>query len=550
MIFCFFACSEKSKSPTGSDKNPQDEEEPEPDPGSDTNPTPALFAGFDFEFSQGSYWQYCWTYKSTSFVQGSTPTSGTDAGTFTITLGAPIVIDSVDFYRIEVSGKSSDPKWDYTPRWLYIGINGSRILGSTDGLTSHVIVDAHDGKWKGGGFFATFSEDTDMELKEGEISNEFIQTTTLSTYRVAGQSLCENIGGYTICPNDEEFTYREAEYYKGGLGPVGYYLYLGYSSSGGGFFTSFSYERNVGLVATSLSATDGFVPTQPPWTEKSPMPTARYNLASAVVNDKIYVMGGQGESGQIFDVVEIYDPAGDSWSTGSPMPAPRAGHTCTAVDSKIYVIGGYSDGGTHNTVWEYEPQSGVWARKADSPEEPRSGHVSAAVDGYIFMFASGAKLAYAYTALTDRWYFTTLIPNTESGRTGCTLGDKIFLFGGYEGSILGDKYRKTCLQFDPYVELGSPQSYIYKASMPHARNEAVSTELDGKAYIFGGFDGNEHLRIVDVYDPVSDSWESKSSMPSPNSQSTAAAVNGRIYVIGGTWGGPQSAVLEYDPSRD
>src|SRR5207237_6270569 len=58
---------------------------------------------------------------------------------------------------------------------------------------------------------------------------------------------------------------------------------------------------------------------------------------SAVVNEKIYVVGGFDTSSH----VEIFDPATNSWSVGAPMPTQLHRLTASAIGKKIYAVGDY-----------------------------------------------------------------------------------------------------------------------------------------------------------------------------------------------------------------
>jgi Kelch motif. len=69
------------------------------------------------------------------------------------------------------------------------------------------------------------------------------------------------------------------------------------------------------------------------------MPTARAWLAAAVVNDKIYVIGGHDHTGYL-STNEAYNPSTDSWTTKTPMPTARAWLAAAVVNDKIYAIGG------------------------------------------------------------------------------------------------------------------------------------------------------------------------------------------------------------------
>ena len=58
------------------------------------------------------------------------------------------------------------------------------------------------------------------------------------------------------------------------------------------------------------------------WTTGTSMPTARLEVGGAVLNGKIYVIGGYNENGVRTDVVQAYDPQTDRWSKASPLIEP------------------------------------------------------------------------------------------------------------------------------------------------------------------------------------------------------------------------------------
>ena len=99
------------------------------------------------------------------------------------------------------------------------------------------------------------------------------------------------------------------------------------------------------LLSTLLSA-NGTALAQTPvsiapnsWGAGSPMPTALMGPFTGVINNKIYVVGGENGS-TVFGLNQVYDPASDTWTTGSPMPTPRAGGASAVVNGILYTIGG------------------------------------------------------------------------------------------------------------------------------------------------------------------------------------------------------------------
>jgi hypothetical protein len=70
------------------------------------------------------------------------------------------------------------------------------------------------------------------------------------------------------------------------------------------------------------------------------------------------------EMEDLFSIVYVYDPATDTWTTAAgPLPTARAGLTAAVVDGRIYAIGGrlgeeadYPDNlSPVSTVEEYDP---------------------------------------------------------------------------------------------------------------------------------------------------------------------------------------------------
>jgi hypothetical protein len=494
------------------------------------------FSDFNFTLSQGTYWEFYWTYQKTSYAQGSGGSTAVDAGNFRVTLGAPKSIQGVTAYAVSVSGDSTDPSHDYAPRWAYLAVDNHRILGSVDGVNLKVIRDANTGQWQGGGFFTTFSDQSFIVAANGQIDNEFVQTSAVTAGRSASQSFCETIGGYYICPNDEAYTLDETEYYKGGIGPLGYYFYLGYSSSGGGFYTSFTYTRHLGLVASSLKATDGFTPELPPWTKKSNLLTPREYHSTAVLDGKIYAIGGTSLAEGVFsdlNSVEIYTPQTDTWTMGTAMPEARSHHGSVAVNGKIYVVGGLvgKPSGSpleYPSTLVYDPQDNNWTRKARMPQK-EVAVASVAMAGYIWVFPDDSTSVHAYSVSEDRWYFGTSRPVAYHGSTASGLDGKIYLIGGLSAA----EFRRTCLQYDIYKPYGSPEAWTYKMSMPTGRTRLTSEALAGKIYAVGGFNYDGEQRTVEEYDPATDTWQSIKSMLTPREMLASAVAGGKLYVSGG-----------------
>lgn len=101
-------------------------------------------------------------------------------------------------------------------------------------------------------------------------------------------------------------------------------------------------------LATDSSSSLASLATDSFWTTGAPMSTARAEIAGAVLNGKIYIVGGFDETGRSSTSVEVYDPSADKWTTGintttgaaAPLPEPLDHTAAASYNGKLYVVGG------------------------------------------------------------------------------------------------------------------------------------------------------------------------------------------------------------------
>src|SRR5215471_11811255 len=129
------------------------------------------------------------------------------------------------------------------------------------------------------------------------------------------------------------------------------------------------------------------------WTKLAPMPTPRNHHSIAYVDGKLYAIGGRvgscysgGWSSNVW-MNEAYDIATNTWATRAPMPTARSGTGIAVLDGKIYVLGGegWIDdfGGVFRTNEVYDPKTNSWSR-ATRMITPRHGFAVAQVGKAIY----------------------------------------------------------------------------------------------------------------------------------------------------------------------
>lgn len=148
----------------------------------------------------------------------------------------------------------------------------------------------------------------------------------------------------------------------------------------------------------ALNATESYDPVTNQWTSHASMPTARHHAASAVVDGKLYVVGGRiGEELNNVDLIEAYDPISDSWTIDlEPMPSKRSGIGAVSVNGSIYVLGGEQNQGTFDNNERYNPVNNIWTEVEPMPT-PRHGLGVASIDDKIYAIGGGPERGF-YTS--------------------------------------------------------------------------------------------------------------------------------------------------------
>jgi N-acetylneuraminic acid mutarotase len=143
------------------------------------------------------------------------------------------------------------------------------------------------------------------------------------------------------------------------------------------------------------------------WIEKAPMPTPREHLASAVVNDKLYVMGGRvGGYSHNLDAVEVYDPATDKWSILESMPSQRGGLASATLNNMIYVFGGERPNATFNNNEEYNPATNKWTSSIPMPTA-RHGLAAVPIENKIYVVGGGLEPGLATSGVNEIYFDNT-----------------------------------------------------------------------------------------------------------------------------------------------
>jgi len=230
------------------------------------------------------------------------------------------------------------------------------------------------------------------------------------------------------------------------------------------------------------------------WRPLAPMPTARQEISTAVLNGLVYVIGGYNTAGQSTNVVEVYDPTTDLWSTAAPLPIVT----------------------DHNA--------------------------SAVAAGILFTFGGLSTRVFAYYPEKDLWYEAASMNYRHGGTPAVgVIDDLIYVAGGNGPGMAGNEVEV----YDPFQD-----TWTVLSPMNIPRNHTAGGAIDGKLYVAGGRGHPEAASALEVYDPAADAWTMLAPLPTGRSGIGSGVVNNQLYIFGGEIPGVFAEVELYNPAED
>ncbi|MFF7610238.1 Kelch repeat-containing protein [Streptomyces parvulus] len=302
----------------------------------------------------------------------------------------------------------------------------------------------------------------------------------------------------------------------------------------------------------------------PRWRYRAPMPAGRAEVGAAVLDGRLYVVGGtlqrdNTEPVWASDVVTSYDPRTDRWSSHAPLPRPLTHVGVAALGGRLYAFGGFTDAvhlRPQPAAYVYHPAGDRWSRLPDMPR--RLGSVAvAAVGGRLHVIGGRESTSivtipeppislgfgtvnshYVYDPRRCRWTTAPSLPGEPRDHAGiAVLGGDIHVFGGRVADVADNLARH-----DVYDTRAG--RWTTAAPLPTPRSAGAAVVLSGRIVYAGGECGSDSGTFGDVtvYDPHSGVWSTGSALPQSRHGFGAGAIHGRAYFAAGapTCGGGAS----------
>lgn len=287
------------------------------------------------------------------------------------------------------------------------------------------------------------------------------------------------------------------------------------------------------------------------WSTRSNLIEANSEMGVAELNGKIYVIGGYPASRVTVRTVQVHDVVSNRWSLTTPLPL-GVNHPMPAVaNGRIFVIGGQTDTGTAfvNNVQEYNPATTSWTARATMPTARSSG--AAAVIGDKIYVAGGRPPRGSdfavYSVTSNQWTTLPNLPTARNHLAACAIDGKIHVVGGRIQAGFNSEMTNVLEVFDPALN-----QWTNRAPMPTTRGGINGIAVNDAFFVWGGegpigpANPNGMFNQMEMYVPASNRWHRLEPLPTAIHGVTGAAlVNGWIHAPGGgtSTGGSSGSLL-------
>ena len=242
------------------------------------------------------------------------------------------------------------------------------------------------------------------------------------------------------------------------------------------------------------------------WTWLSPLPEARHHITLSAVRGLLYGVGGFSGGFPLWQAqptVFVYDPASNAWSRGADLPTGRAEGIAAVVNDKLYLIGGrvratpearhFNDHVDSVRNEMFDPATGKWSARKNAPT-PRNSAASAVIDGKIYVVGGrrfeknpdgsarqvNVPTLEVYDPALDRWETRAPMPQAQGGLAATSAGGKLYVFGG-EQWVPDKKVFAESWVYDP-----GQDRWEALPPLPTPRHGLGAAAIGKRIHVFGG----------------------------------------------------------------
>lgn len=301
------------------------------------------------------------------------------------------------------------------------------------------------------------------------------------------------------------------------------------------------------------------------WTSDTSMSLARRSFAAAVVNGRLYAIGGETSTGTT-NTTEMASINADgslgAWSSQSTFATARAHHDAVAWGMKLFLV----CGGAPGPVFFSDVQSadvdpatgslGPWSTISSVPTA-RATPFAFAHGGWLYVgggnqgpgayFSDFRAAPILSSGALGSWQSTTPVPASIAAPGKAVVNGRAYLFGG------GNASGPTSQVIHAAVEgSGALGAWSTTQSMPEPRGTHISFARNGLLYVMLGHTGSTNLDTIKYAATGADgslgAWQTNpTTFPAFRHLARGAIWGDRLYVGGGEIGGASQTDVWHAP---
>lgn len=179
------------------------------------------------------------------------------------------------------------------------------------------------------------------------------------------------------------------------------------------------------------------------------MPNPSWGVAGVTLGGRLWVLGGYNDPSSDQGWLRAYNPSSNTWTSYAEMDVPRSWLAAAVLDGKIFAIGGatgWGAGATFSSVEIYDPATNTWTNGPDLPQPLKdltavtddANHRILVIGGTTGDGASGNEVAYravmqlkpAATPFGYEWSYLNGYPTSGAAVASGFANGQLFGFGG------------------------------------------------------------------------------------------------------------------------
>ncbi|WP_033166099.1 kelch repeat-containing protein [Clostridium sp. KNHs205] len=273
------------------------------------------------------------------------------------------------------------------------------------------------------------------------------------------------------------------------------------------------------IVATMSIGVSGGNITEWNTLTKFPFTSDEYN-ASATMQGLIYVVNGT----ELYQ----YNPNTNIWTKKASLVQSKSPVALAVVNDRLYALGGLTKDEVV-AIEEYNPVTDTWIYKTGFYLSVKYDFCIEVIDGLIYIIGGNEGVPVdvmdVYNPVSNKFEGRKSMLTTRADKFGsAVLNGKIYVAGGKDDNTM-EMYDPLTGEWENVASMTAPRSYL----------DLIA--YNGKIYAIGGFDGIDALDSIEEYNPDTNSWRICSDILStPQYLFNAFVLDEKILMIGGEIG--------------